>query len=300
MRNVLNAIVFAAASLAISAGAYAAEAVKLKLMAPIYVDGKGAGIKQPEGVSCREDSVLIADTGNGRILRYAYAGGNWTPGVEIVLPQVSYPIRVEANSKGDIFVLDGKLRRIARIAPTGEFQGYVDPTGEMQGTVVPRSFRIDKNDNLIVLDVFSARVLVLEPSGKIQRQIPFPKEYGFFSDLAVDAGGNIFLIDSIQKKVFAAAKNSQSVTPLSDSLNEEALFPTSIAIDKRGSIFLVDQNGSGVLIVGQDGSFRGRRLGMGWKEGFLRYPSQLCITENGNVFIADRGNNRIEAFLISE
>jgi hypothetical protein len=233
-------------------------------------------------------------------LRYTITGETWTPGGEIVLPQLPYPIRVEANSKGDIFALDGKLRRIARLAPTGEFRGYVDPAGDLQGTVVPRSFRIDKNDNLIVLDVFSARILVLDPSGKMQRQVPFPKDYGFFSDLAVDAGGNIFLIDSIQRRVFTAAKNSQLITPLAESLKDEAYFPTGIATDSRGTIFLVDQNGSGILIIGPDGTFRGRRVSMGWKDGFLRYPAQMCITESGNVFIADRGNSRVEAFLITE
>jgi hypothetical protein len=39
---------------------------------------------------------------------------------------------------------------------------------------------------------------------------------------------------------------------------------------------------------------------MGWKEGFLRYPSQMCVTENGAAFIADRGNNRVDGFLITE
>jgi hypothetical protein len=141
---------------------------------------------------------------------------------------------------------------------------------------------------------------VLDPSGKTQQQIPFPKEYGFFSDLAVDAGGNIFLIDSVQRKVFTAAKNSAAVTPLSGSLKEEVRFPTAIATDSKGTIFVVDQNGSGIAIVGQDGAFRGRRLSMGWKDGFLRYPAQMCIDGSGNAFIADRGNNRIEAFLITE
>lgn len=300
MRNALKTVLFAALGLAFGAGADAAEAIKLRLMAPIYVDGKGSGIKQPEGVSCRGNSLLLADTGNGRILRYTIAGETWTPGAEIVLPQLPYPIRVEANSKGEIFALDGKLRRIARISLSGEFQGYVNPAGELQGAVVPRSFRIDRNDNLIVLDVFSARVLVLDPSGKVLRQIPFPKEYGFFSDLAVDGGGNIFLIDSVQRRVYAAAKNSSTITPLSESMKEEALFPTSIATDNKGTIFVVDQNGSGILLVAQDGTFRGRRLSMGWKEGFLRYPSQMCISESGNAFIADRENNRIEAFLITE
>jgi hypothetical protein len=300
MRNALKIILFAVLCLAICSGVDAAEAIKFRLMAPIYVDGKGSGIKQPEGLSCRGNSLILADTGNGRLLRYTIAGETWTPGAEIVLPQLPYPIRVEANSKGEIFALDGKLRRIARISPSGEFQGYVDYSGELQGAVVPRSFRIDRNDNLIVLDVFSARVLVLDPSGKVQRQIPFPKEYGFFSDLAVDASGNIMFIDSLQRRVFTAAKNSQVITPLSESMKEEVYFPTAIAIDNRGTIFLVDQNGSGILVLAQDGTFRGRRLSMGWKDGFLRYPSQMCISETGNAFIADRENNRIEAFLITE
>jgi sugar lactone lactonase YvrE len=300
MRNALKYIFFASMSLAVVAGSHAAEPLKLKMMAPIYVDGKGAGIKQPEGVSCRGNALVVADTGNGRLLRYTIAGDNWTASGEIVLPQLPFPIRVDVNSKGEIFALDGKLRRIGRIAASGDFLGYVAPVGDVQGAIVPRSFRIDRNDNLYLLDVSSARVLVMDPSGKIQREIPFPKEYGFFSDLSVDAGENILLLDSVGKRVFKIAKNSQKIAPLSESLKEEVYFPTAIATDKQGTIFLVDQNGSGIVILGPDGSFRGRRLSMGWKDGFLRYPAQMCVTENGTVFIADRGNNRVDGFVVTE
>ncbi len=37
---------------------------------------------------------------------------------------------------------------------------------------------------------------------------------------------------------------------------------------------------------------------MGWKEGLLYYPSQLCINEKGEIFIADRNNNRIQIFTV--
>ena len=300
MRSALKYILFASMSLAVAAGVHAADPVKLTLMAPIYVDGKGAGMKQPEGVSCPGNALFVADTGNRRMLRYTIAGDKWTPGGEIVLPQLPFPIRVDVNSKGEIFALDGKSRRIGRVAASGDFLGYVAPAGEVQGDIVPRSFRIDRSDNLYILDVYSARVLVLDPSGKIQREIPFPKEYGFFSDLSVDAGGNILLLDSVGKRVFKIAKNSSNTVPLSESLKEEVYFPTSIATDRQGTIFLVDQNGSGIVILGPDGTFRGRRLSMGWKDGYLRYPAQMCITENGTAFIADRGNNRIEVFLVTD
>jgi DNA-binding beta-propeller fold protein YncE len=300
MIRALKTILFVSMCLAVAAGSHAADPLKLKLMAPIYVDGKGAGIRQPEGVSCRGDGLVVADTGNGRLLRYTIAGEKWTPGGEIVLPQVPSPIRVDVNSKGEIYALDGKSRRIARVASSGEFQGYLSPAGDVKGTVVPRSLRIDRDDNLYVLDVFSARVLVMDPSGKVLREIPFPKKYGFFSDLAVDPGGNILLLDSVGKRVFRATKTSAEVIALSENLKEEAYFPTAIATDKQGTIFLVDQNGSGIVILGADGSFRGRRLSMGWKEGFVRNPAQMCIMENGTAFIADRGNSRIDGFLVTE
>jgi len=208
---------------------------------------------------------------------------------EIVLPQLPSPIRVEMNSKGEIFALDGSSRKIVRVAPTGEFLGYFAPAGDVQGTVVPRSLRIARDDSVYLLDVSAARVLVLDPSGKILREVPFPKGYGFFSDLAVDVGGNILLLDSVRRMVFKVAKNSPEAAQLGESLKEEAYFPVSITTDKQGTIFLVDQNGSGIVILGPDGSLRGRRLSMGWKDGFLRYPAQMCVTENGAAFIADRG-----------
>jgi hypothetical protein len=300
MRRILKYVLFASMSLAAVAGSHAAEQIKFRQMAPIYVDGKGAGIRQPEGLACRTNTLVVADTGNGRLLRYTIAGENWTPGGEVVLPQLPSPIRVDVNSKGEILALDGSSRKIVRVASSGEFLGYVVPAGEVRGAIVPRSLRLDGQDNLYLLDVFSARVLVLDPSGKVQREIPFPKEYGFFSDLAVDAGGNVYLLDSVRKRVYKAAKNSSEAVPLTGSLLEDAYFPASIATDRQGTIFLVDQNGSGIVILGPDGSFRGRRLSMGWKEGFLRYPAQMCVTENGAAFIADRGNNRVDGFLITE
>jgi hypothetical protein len=138
----------------------------------------------------------------------------------------------------------------------------------------------------------------MDPSGKVLREVPFPKESGFFSDLTVDSSGNLFMIDSIGKRVFTASKNSSEITPLGESLQEDLNFPTGIAADDQGNLFIVDQNGGGVVILGRDGTFRGRQLSMGWKEGLLRYPSQICINKKGNVFIAERGNNRFQIFSI--
>jgi sugar lactone lactonase YvrE len=149
---------------------------------------------------------------------------------------------------------------------------------------------------LNILDISSEKVFVVQPEGKLQKEIPFPKEYGFFSDLTVDAAGNIFIIDSTGRRVYTLSAGSSSILPLAEGLKEDVDFPIAIAADNRGNLFVVDQNGSGIVILGRDGTFKGRQLNLGWKEGLLNYPSQICVNNNGYIFIADRGNNRIQVF----
>ena len=280
---------------------FSAEAVQFMHILSVYSDGKGEGLKQPEGVACNDKSILIAaDTGNGRLLRYTFQDRTLkTAVVEIKAPQLSYPVKVKINSKGEIYALDGKQRRIIHLSPEGEFKGYLDPTGMPSPAMyVPRSFDIDTNDNIYLLDIFSGRVIVLNPSGEYQKHIKFPGNYGFFSDLTVDLKGNILLLDSVKAMVFSTAKDSASFSPLTESMKESMRFPTSLTTDRRGRIYLVDRNGSQIIILSHEGSFLGRLSSMGWKEGLLNYPSQLCINSNGEVFIADTNNSRIQIFVL--
>lgn len=300
MAKTLGIVLIVACLCAISLESFGAERTRFRFLTAIYFDEKGASIRQPEGVACNEGSTLIVgDTGNGRLLRYTVAENDLRPAGEIRAPQLSYPLRVQMNSKGDIFALDGKQLRIARFGPGGEFKGYVSPEGiPSPASFIPRGIKMDRTDNMYILDIFSARVLVLNPEGKYQRHLELPRDFGFFSDLAVDFKGTIFLVDSVRATVSVAAKDAKGFSPLTKGLKEHLSFPVYITTDSRGVLYLVDQNGGGVVILGQDGSFLGRQLAMGWNPGLLYYPSQICLNEKGQVFIADRGNNRVQVFSI--
>lgn len=282
------------------AGSFGAEMAALKLVQPVLTDDKEGTMKQPEGVACGESpAFIVADTGNGRLLSYTFAEGVVKWGAEIKLSQLPYPGRLQVNSKGEIFALDGKLRRIARLSPQGAFLGYLDPQGlPSSSAVVPRSFKLDPQDNIYLLDIFSERVLVLDPAGKYLKQLSFPVTQGAssFSDLVVNAGGDILLVESINSVVYAAARDAKAFTQLTKGLKEDMDFPTYITTDNRGNIYLVDQNGGGIIVLGQDGIFRGRMLSMGRKPGFVAYPSQICLTGKGDVFVADRDNSRVQIF----
>lgn len=282
------------------AGTLSWAATKLRPVASIYLDVQEKKIKRPEGVACGGDGTLVvADTGNGRLIRYTFQNNVLQGGQGMALQQLTYPVRVQVDAHGDIFALDEKQRRIVHMSPEGAFRDYVQPVGMPAAeTMVPRSFKIDGSGAIYILDVFSEKVVALDSDGKFLKSVDFPKEYGFISDLAVDVAGTVYLVDSVQSVVYSAAKDAKKFTALTKSMKENVLFPTSMTTDRRGILYLVDQNGGDIVLIGQDGSFQGRQSAVGWKEGMLRYPSQACVTEGGELVVADRDNNRVQVFSI--
>lgn len=284
--------------LLLPAHAFGAELqVRFKHDRSLYADDKGGGLNQPDGVACSKNRLVVADSGNGRLVQYSIVDGELRGGKEIRLPQVVYPIRVAMNSKGDIYVLDERQRKIARLSPEGAFQQYVDlSAGSTTGIVFPVGISLDGKDNLSVLDIGGGRVMVFGDDGKFQRQVDLPKEYGFITDLATNEKGTIFLIDSVSGVVYSTAKDPAAFTPFTEKLKDELKFAAAIAADDKGLLFISDQNGGGIVVVLPDGTTR-RLFSMGWKEGALRYPSQLCINTDGDLFVTDRANSRIQRFI---
>ncbi len=196
-------VVFVVAALLAAKASIGADAVKLRHDQSLYVDGKEIGLAFPEGVGCDANGqFIVADSGNGRLVGFTVADGKPVPGKEIRVPELPFPMRVRVNSKGEIFALDGRQKRVVHLGPAGEFRGYVDASGmPPPATAIARSFDIGRDDSIYLLDVFSGRVLVLTPEGKFARQVEFPKDYEVISDLAVDRAGTLYLIDSVTATV---------------------------------------------------------------------------------------------------
>ncbi len=279
---------------------FGAEGIRLAPALSIYADENTSPMKEPEGVACRAGQIVVADTANGRLLRYSLAEETLSGGQVISTPQLQYPVRVSFGAQGDIFVLDGKTRKILRLKASGEVLGPVEPKGLPSGTaVMTKSFALDSSDRLYLLDPFGHRVLLLAPDGSYQGEIPLPGEGGFFSSIAIGPKGSVYLLDSVNATVFAATREAGEFSPLSGSLEEYLNFPTYITVDRRGLLYVVDQNGSGLVMLDKNGNFKGRQLTMGWKPGLVYYPAQICLTDNDELVVADRSNSRVQLYKIN-
>lgn len=265
----------------------------------LYADDKDVSFNSPEGIACNDKEVVIADTGNGRLITFQSDGSRLKLGVQIKLPNITSPTRVQLDAKGDIFVLDGKLRKVARIDPSGKFGGYIEPQGLPAGseTINPVSFKLDASGNIYLLDNRSEGVIVLDPAGKFQKKIDFPKGVGFISDLCIDSKGTVYIVDAINCVLYWTS-DGKAFSPFTAGMKDYMTFPISIIMDDRGHFYIADEHGGGVIILGPDGSFQGRQLSLGWSEGLLYYPVQMCLSPTGDAFIADRGNNRVGVFSV--
>lgn len=278
---------------------FAAGALNLKFVQSVYDDEKETGLKHPEGVACTDEYFIVADTGNNRLVKYTFMD-KVVKTAELEIPVIS-PIAVQVNAKGEIYAIDGRDRRIKIFNADGTEKGNLSPKGSpVARKMVPRSFKIDQDDKIYILDISDGVVLVLDPEGNYLRHIPLPEQAGFCSDIAVDPQGTVFLVDSTEVAVYAAAPDADQFSPLSKGMKEYANFPTNIALDKSGTIYLVDKHGGNIVILNRDGSFLAHKFGYGWKESQFYYPSQLCISPAGHFFIADRGNSRVQTFISEE
>jgi sugar lactone lactonase YvrE len=276
-----------------------AQSVVLVHEGTIYADANDVALKAPEGVACTDSGhLVVADTGNQRLLLYTFQDGRLRGGNEVKLAQLTAPLRVQIAANGEVFALDWKTRKIVRVAADGSFGGTVEPTGVKGPPVVtPASFKLDASGNTIyVLDGKEHRVLVLERTGAARAEVPLPRE-GIFTDVAVDAGGTIYAVDAVNAVIWAAEKGAPAFKALTQGMKDRMSFPSYLTASK-GKLFVVDQNGNGVVILGIDGSYQGRQLSIGWSEGLVNYPAQLCLTDAGAVFLADRFNNRVQTFSI--
>ena len=289
-----QAIPALATALLLSRAALAA-ALPLEPAASAYADEKGTALRGPEGVACTDSgAVIAADTGNGRLVVYAFKNGGFAGGTELRVPELGRPVRLQIDSRGNLLSLDAKTRRIARVGAGGQFLGFLSMKGvPLARGFFPISFKLDAKDFAWILDAASQRVVVVDPQGAFVRQVDLPGG-GLITDLALDARGTLHAVDA--KKGVLYRLDQGRFVAVTSTLKEVLSFPGYLAVTAAGQIVVVDQHGMGLVVLARDGAYLGRRLSIGSNEGAVYYPAQICIDSAGDLFVADRGNQRIQAF----
>ncbi len=101
-------------------------------------------------------NVYIADSGNNRILKEAFSGGNYTESA-LATSALSYPAGVAVDGTGDVYIADWGNERVLRETLHGA--SYVESTVSSEAITSPSAVAVASKGNLYIADVGSGQVL---------------------------------------------------------------------------------------------------------------------------------------------
>jgi hypothetical protein len=197
---------------------------------------------------------------------------------------------VATNSKGHIFVYTRTgsvnlttgtnrvlVRSASRLFEFDQTGKYVREIGQgLYGFVQAHAVRVDPQDNIWVVDEGSSMVIKFDPEGHVVMTMGRKPEA--VNNPARPAGG--------------AAPGSGAGAP-GDNFNG----PSDVAWDAAGDIFVADGSGnSRIAKFDKNGVYIKSWGTRGTAPGQFNTPHTIVVDAQGNVYVGDRGNKRIQVF----
>jgi poly(3-hydroxybutyrate) depolymerase len=275
-----------------------------------------ASLKFPQGIAVGAGGDLfIADSANNRIRQVDREGIITT----VPVTSLNAPLDLVVDREGSLFVADTYKRRVQKVAADGTISTVVDQA--VLG--LPSAVAVDSQGNLFIADSDGHRILRVSPDGS-KTPVAGTGAAGFAGDhatataallnapsgLAVDAQGNLFIADRYNHRVRRLATDGSirtvagTGTPgfggdAGPATAARLHFPTAVAVDSQGNLFIADSLNHRVRRVGVDGVMTtviGSEPG-GGNSGEpaipLHYPSSVAVDPAGNVLVADPIHHRV-------
>ena len=229
--------------------------------------------------------------------------------------EYSAPYDVAFDGQGNLFTVDTFNDRVREGAfsqnVTTVAGGHLGDNGPAIAASLnnPAQSAVDKNRNLYIADEFNHRIRKVKADGTISTfaGTGFTGYTGdggpaasatldFPTGLAIDKKGNIFIGDSAN---FAIRKVDLTGTITTFSSPFQNL--VSLATDTAGNVYAMDYcmvwkiapNGVKTVVAGVEGhcGYNGDEIPA--TQAWLKFPWAVAVDSDGNVYLADRSNQRV-------
>ncbi|OFW17060.1 MAG: hypothetical protein A3F70_17290 [Acidobacteria bacterium RIFCSPLOWO2_12_FULL_67_14] len=217
---------------------------------------------------------------------------------------------VASNSKGDIFVFTRLGTPVvttagARNVSHGGAKLYqFDRTGKFvrewgngaYGFLQAQQVRVDRNDNVWVVDQLSNQIIQFDANARIQKIFGRKPEAMRIPNLPLSTLADTYALVPRQPEP-PPATGRGAPPPTGGPDGENFNRPTDVAWDSQGNIYIADGYGnSRIAKYDPDGKWIKNWGGRGSEDGKFNVVKQIVIDANNNVYVADRDNKRIQVF----
>nr|WP_154984450.1 S-layer homology domain-containing protein [Paenibacillus xylanexedens] len=293
------------------------------------VAGNGLGeFNFPNGVAVDSSgNVYVGDSNNHRIQKLNKSTNTWSEwvksggGAGAGLGEFNTPRAVAVDGSGNIYVADTGNHRIQKLnAGSGTWSEWVKSgggSGNGSGEFInPNGVAVDNSGNVYVADD-SNRIQKLNAANNTWSEWSVlgpvngisPGEFTFPRAVAVDSSGNIYVADSgnhrIQKLTLSTNTWSEwkKVGGGNGSGLGEFYNPLGVAVDSSGNVYVADTGNHRIqkLTLSTNTWSEWKKVGggTGTSLGEFSVPSAVAVDLNGNVYVADTGNHRIQKLTLS-
>lgn len=280
-----------------------------------YGSGNGQ-FNRPTAIAIAANGdLLITDAGNSRVERFSAAGAYLSKFGAKGTGNGQFagmgPEGVAIDAAGNIWVSDTYGGRLEEFSSAGTFLKAAGSPGSGTGQLgEPTGIDIDAGGNVWVADWQNNRLSVFNSSGSYLSQVGSAGSgNGQLSSpdaIEIDAQGNVWVGDSennrIQRFDVAGQYHGQFGGPGSGPGQLSLSYPMGLASDDHGHIWVTDAGNDRVgewLLPGTPelyASYSSAFGSFGSGTGQLKSPADVAIDAEGDAWVLDRGNNRVERF----
>jgi sugar lactone lactonase YvrE len=283
----------------------------------------------------------------GEFITTAVGNGNPEASTESTVSSevsIGLPNDVLVDSAGNLYIADVFNSRILKLDPDGTiatiaglgsngFSGDGAPAVQAQLNV-PTGLALDLRGNLFIADRGNHRIRQVNLTSGIITTVAGDGTAGFSGDggpatsaslnypsgIAVDSQGNLLIADTLNGRIrmvgidgtISTLAGSQGLGFSGDggpATEAKLNWPTSVAEDWQGNLFIADSNNNRIRRVSADGiistvagngadDFSGD--GGPATEASLSFPTAVVLNSQGQLFIADLYNHRIRKVTLVE
>ena len=307
--GILSSVLFAALVAAVSAPPGSPTPRPVLTVTPSVVAqwgswGSGPGqFLRPWGIeTCfvdGADRILVADYGSHRVQAFD-AGGHLL--FEWGTAELGKPSRLAVGPGPEIFVLDRATDSVRVFSPQGSLLRSWGSRGSGEGQFdTPCGIAVDAEGRVYVADGGLNEVLVFDARGRLITrwggQGAGRSQFQLLGDVAVASSGGatrVFTLDGPPNNRVTAFSGSGDVLDQwgrSGSGSAQFDWPTAIATDRRGLVYVSDDGNARIQVFKADGSPVAE-----WSVADLGTVCDLAVDSTGRVYVIDEGALQIRGY----
>ena len=221
-----------------------AQVVSNKMNFAYTVD---ASLSRPSGLAADTDgSLLIADTGNHRIVRLNTTTGETTAIYITTNPALQWPCDVAADSSdGSMLVADTWNHRIVRLSARGEQLVYHTTSPSLH---YPAGVSLDSAGRVFIADTGNDRIVQMSAAGAVM-EVYRTSSPSLSAPLAVvvDADGNLLIADSGNDRVVKVSAAGTQLMVYGTAIQSPMSYPSDVALDAADMLYVADSGNNRVV-----------------------------------------------------